>query len=285
MKTLLKEPLLHFLLLGAVLFLVYSPSASEQDASGVIKLTASKRAQLEYSFEKTRQRKPSKQELNALINSYYKEQVAYQKGVEMGLLNGDGVIQRRVQQKVEFIVEDAVNNIAPSDEQLADFLRAHSEDYRSEKIFSFSQLYFDTAKHVDVTVKMDEVLRQINSLSDNGHNSAKPQEVQLLALSDNIYLDYQYTNISYALVARYFGSQFADALVTMPMDTWQEEIKSGYGLHLVQLTMRRGGELQPLDKVREQVKQDWLNEQRKVSLGSFYQQLFVEYDIDLTDVE
>ena len=99
MKTLLKEPLLHFLLLGAALFYFYSLVNDNQANDNEITLSAAKIVQLKYSFEKTRQRQPTEEELAALVNNYFKEQVAYQKGVEMGLLAGDGIIQKRIQQK------------------------------------------------------------------------------------------------------------------------------------------------------------------------------------------
>ncbi|MEI6895392.1 MAG: peptidylprolyl isomerase [Colwellia sp.] len=275
MKTLLKEPLLHFLLLGAVLFYLYAITANSESGDDKIAISQANITQLQYSFEKTRQRKPSEQELDALIKNFLKEQVAYQKGVEMGLLDGDTIIQKRIQQKVEFIVEDLASGYEPSDEELTAFLNAHRDDYRSERVFSFMQLYFDPTKHDDLNTRLDNTLMKINSLASTEQTSEN-----LLALSDNIYLDYQYSDISYGLVARYFGSEFADSLMKMPMDSWQSEVKSGYGLHLVSLTARRGGQVQSLAEVRTQVKKDWLNQQRQISLDNFYQALFVEYQVD-----
>ncbi|KGJ87354.1 peptidyl-prolyl cis-trans isomerase [Colwellia psychrerythraea] len=277
MKTFLKEPLLHFLLLGAALFYFYALVNDNQANDNEISISAAKIVQLKYSFEKTRQRQPSEEELAALVNNYLKEQVAYQKGVEMGLLAGDGIIQKRIQQKVEFIVEDSVSRLEPDDAELSGFLKAHPDDYRSEQFFSFVQLYFDPSKHRNVTAVLTKTLAQITALDETEHTAVK-----LMPLSDNIFLDYQYTDVSYAFVARYFGSKFADSLVKLSMNTWQQKIQSGYGVHLVQLTQRTGGEIQSLDKVREQVKQDWLNEQRKLSLAKFYQQLFAEYNINVS---
>ena len=274
MKTLLKEPLLHFLLLGAALFYFYSLVNDNQANDNEITLSAAKIVQLKYSFEKTRQRPPSEEELNALVNNYFKEQVAYQKGVEMGLLDGDSIIQKRIQQKVEFMVEDSVSRIEPDDAELSSFLKEHQDDYRSEQVFSFVQLYFDPSKHRDVTEILTKTLARITALDESEHTAVK-----LMPLSDNIFLDYQYTDVSHAFVARYFGCNFANSLVKLSMNTWQQEIQSGYGMHIVKLKTKQGGELQPLAAVRDQVKQAWLNEQRKQSLAKFYQSLFVEYQV------
>jgi hypothetical protein len=280
-KTLLKEPLLHFLLIGAAFFYFYSlTSNSENDGESIV-ITGGKLAQLTYSFEKTRQRAPTEEELAALIENYFKQQVAYKKGVEMGLLENDSIIQQRIQQKLEFIVEDAVSVLEPSDEQLTTFLNEHQDDYRNEQVFTFRQLYFDPSKHDDITSKMNNVLSVINKKTTDEVINKRFIEDKLLPLSDSIYLEYQYNDMPYGLVARYFGSRFAGALVAMPLNNWQKDIKSGYGVHIVELNNRAGGDIQPLAQVRLQVKKDWLAKQRDLSLDKFYQALFIEYGVDI----
>ena len=274
MKTLLKEPLLHFLLLGAALFYFYTLLGDNQASDNEITLSAAKIVQLKYSFEKTRQRPPSQEEFDALVSNYFKEQVAYQKGKELGLLDGDSIIQKRIQQKLEFMVEDRVASIEPNEEQLTLFLAKYREEYRKEQLFSFVQLYFNPQLHDDIMDNMQTTVSKIKSLTD----SEQSQE-NLLALSDNIYLEFEYKNMPFSQVARYFGSNFADALVTMETGKWLLNVKSGYGVHIVKLKTKQGGELQPLAAVRDQVKQAWLNEQRKQSLAKFYQSLFVEYQV------
>ncbi|WP_057831816.1 peptidylprolyl isomerase [Colwellia sp. TT2012] len=274
MKTLLKEPLLHFLLLGAALFYFYALVSDNQASDHEITLSAAKIAQLNYSFEKTRQRPPSKEEFDALVNNYFKEQVAYQKGKELGLLDGDSIIQKRIQQKLEFIVEDTVASLTPSEEQLTVFLTKHSEEYRKEQLFSFVQLYFNLQKHDDIDGEMQTIVAKIKSLT-----VSEQTKENLLSLSDNIYLEYEYHNMSFSQVARYFGSDFANALVAMELGKWLPDIKSGYGVHIVKLNAKQGGELQSLAAVRGQVKQAWFNQQRQQTLAKFYQRLFVEYQV------
>lgn len=289
MKNLLKEPLIHFLLFGLILFGIFSLTADNEQDNITITLSEAKKAQLVFSFEKTYQRKPSEQELAVLINNNYKMQVASQKGIEMGLLDGDEVIQRRIQQKVEFIVEEVANSLNPSDEELKAFLEANRENYLSDQLFSFQHVYLDPLKHQNFRVKQDETLVKVNKIDNFNSGSAqenltkadeKKKTNQLMSLSDDIFLEYQYSNISHALVTRNFGSQFAETLQTMPLGNWLQDVKSGYGKHIVKLTIREGGEFQALDEVKYQVKKDWLIEQRTLNLASFYKQLFEEYSVD-----
>lgn len=275
MKQLIKEPLLHFILLGVGLFYFYAGVVQPTSANNEISISESKIEQLIYSFEKSALRPPSEKELNTLIKNHFKEQVAYQKGVEMGLLEGDTLIKKRIQQKLEFIVEDAVSDSEPSDEQLTQFLQAHQEDYRHDERFSFVQLYFDPQKHTDFNGDMLTIFEQ---LTDQHFD----KQEQLLAWSDDIFLELEFTNIPFHQVARLFGSEFAMSLSLLPTNQWQQKIKSGYGTHIVYLKAITGGELQPLEQIHAKVKQDWLNEQREQTLAAFYQNLFDEYQIDTT---
>ncbi|NRB39150.1 MAG: peptidyl-prolyl cis-trans isomerase [Pseudomonadales bacterium] len=276
MKTVLKEPLLHFLLLGAALFLIYALTAGTTGEGDSIDLSEAKITQLRFAFEKTRQRQPSEEELQALILNELKQRVAYKKAVEMGLLEGDNIVQKRLQQKLEFIVEDAVSTLLPSDKELTEFLLAHNEDYRSDKVFSFIQLYFDRQQHDDVTAVMQEVMQQLQTMAENEHS-----EELLLSFSDNIFVPMKTVDMPNHQVARFLGSDFADALGGLQPGQWQSGIRSGYGVHIVKLMTQSGGELQSLEQVRAQVKKQWLNVQRRQSLDKLYQGLFKEYQVKM----
>jgi len=270
MKSLFKEPLLHFLLLGGVLLFVYSfiegePVLPENE----ITLSENKLAQLTYAFEKTHQRLPDEDEHNALIENYFKEEAAYKKGVAMGLLEGDALIKKRIRQKLEFIVEDAVNSIEPTDQQLAIFLAERANEYRSDEIFSFYQVYLNPDKHRNIEAEMDTLMA--------GLQTDKPQKIS--RLGDTIFLESTYSDISYREIARYFGSNFADSLKGLKPDIWHKGISSGYGQHLVKVTAKKGGEIQSLNQIRELVKQQWINQQREKTITKFYESLFKEYNI------
>ena len=272
MTSFFKEPLLHFLLLGGALLFIYSFIEGEPDfvsSASEITLSDNKLAQLTYAFKKTHQRLPDENEHSALVVNYLKEEAAYKKGVEMGLLEGDALIKKRIRQKLEFIIEDAAQNIEPTEQQLSDFLAERIEEYRADQIFSFSQVYIDPKnyKHAGVELNALIALLQTNEIQD------------LSSLGDAIFLEPSYNETSYRLIARDFGSQFADALKNLQPDTWHSGIKSGYGLHLVKVTAKKGGEAQSLDKVRDQVRQQWFYQQRENIMKTFYESLFKEYGI------
>ena len=115
---LLREPLLHFLVIGALLFGVFSwVSADDEAAPGEIVVSAGQIANLEAIFSRTWQRPPSAQELDGLVADYVRDEILYREAVAMGLDRDDAVIRRRLRQKMEFVA-DVMAEVEPTDAEL-----------------------------------------------------------------------------------------------------------------------------------------------------------------------
>ena len=112
MKALLREPLVHFLLLGGLLFLFFEWRGSGGPTSSRIVITPGLVEHLASGFGRTWQRPPTDAELKGLIDDYVKEEIATREAVGMGLDRDDTIIRRRLRQKLEFLVEDAVLLVA-----------------------------------------------------------------------------------------------------------------------------------------------------------------------------
>ncbi len=111
-RRIIKEPLLHFLIAGVVIFAAYSVmdrSPASEDKSS-IEVGNGQLAQLFETFSRTWQRPPTETELNDLIDGYVKEEVFYREGLEMGLDQNDAIVRRRMQQKLEFLLDQVQKN-------------------------------------------------------------------------------------------------------------------------------------------------------------------------------
>lgn len=130
---LLREPLFHFLLLGAALFGVWlwRKDAGGSD-SGRIVVTRARVEQLATGFARTWQRQPTPHELNGLVQDFVREEVCVREARKMGLERDDTIIRRRLRQKFEFLTEDAVEVATPTDADLAAWLKAHPDSFRGE---------------------------------------------------------------------------------------------------------------------------------------------------------
>ena len=114
MKKLIREPFLHFLLLGAAIFVVYHfLSARSDNQPGKIVITHGDITSIVIGFSRTWQRPPTREELDGLIRDRVREEVYYREAMAMGLDRDDPVIRRRLQQKLEFVTDDVAAPASP----------------------------------------------------------------------------------------------------------------------------------------------------------------------------
>ena len=148
MRSFLREPLVHFLLLGATLFLLDAwlrPAAVPAGNTEIVVSEARIRS-IAQNFSRTWQRPPTREELDGLIASHVREEVFYREAQALGLDRDDAIIRRRLQQKMEFVSEEAATLAPPTDDDLTAYLKANADAFRTEPRATFSQVYLDPRK-------------------------------------------------------------------------------------------------------------------------------------------
>ena len=148
-SRLLREPLLQFLVLGAILFALYSlVDKRGVEAPEKIVVSAARIANLADGFSRTWRRPPSKEELQNLIENYVRDEVFYRAGRAAGLDRDDVVIRRRVRQKMEFLAEE-ISAPEPSEGELASFLAANPDRFRTEDRLSFHHVFLSPSRRAE----------------------------------------------------------------------------------------------------------------------------------------
>jgi len=276
MKKLLHEPLVHFLLLGVLVFAGFRlTSRNEAAEPGKIVVNQAQVESLVNGFTRTWQRPPTNLELEGLIREYIREEVCTREALALGLDKDDSVIRRRLRQKLEFISDNVASQADPDDEALQKYLQAHAENFRGQRQFTFSQLYLDPQKHgEDLSRDSNRLLAELRLAV------SRPD---LSKLGDSLLLEQDYEAVPAGEVSKQFGEKFAAKLVELPIGEWSGPIESGYGLHLVIVTERKDGSLPALADVRETVKRDWVNAQRSETNEKFYQALLKRYTVTIED--
>lgn len=265
---LLREPLLHFLLLGGGLFLLSNVMGGSSASSNEIVVTQGRIASLVQSWQLVWQRPPTDSELQGLIRDYVREEVLYREAISMGLDKDDTVIRRRLRQKMEFLADDTAEITRPTDEELERYLRENLPRFEVAPRVSFRQVYVSRDRHGDETrSRAEAVLRKLQK-------GASPTE-----LSDPFLLPAEYELQSPDQVARSFGDHFSRQLFEVPPGSWAGPIESGYGLHLVLVTARDDGRSPKLDEVREDVAREWMAARRKETNEAFYKTLLDKYSV------
>ncbi len=278
MKRILKEPLLHFLLLGAGLFLVYGlMSKPGSSAPGQIVVTAGQVEHLAAGFARTWQRPPSDAELKGLVDDWVREEIATREAMALGLDKDDTVIRRRLRQKLEFVSDDIAAQAEPTDADLNAYLQAHPESFRVEPLFTFSQVYLNPDKH-DESLARDaaQLLEQLELAGD---------KADISALGDSFLLEHTFQSTPTSEVAKQFGEDFAAALSGLSPRQWQGPVESGYGVHLVLISERTEGRLPVLAEARDAVRREWANAQRLEGNANFYQELLKRYTVTIEGLE
>ena len=269
----LQEPLVHFLLLGSALFVLAhywgdSPAREQQET---IVVTEGKIQSLAQLWQRTRQRPPTRAELEGLIQDYVDEEVFYREALAMGLERDDTIIRRRLRQKLEFVAEDLADAVEPTDEQLRAYLNQHANQFRLEERASFTQIYFSRQRRGD---SLDDDVEQ--TLDQLRHSEAA---IDLTQLGDPILLPPHHENLRASEITNLFGPQFSAGLSAAGQGAWTGPIESSYGLHLVLVHERTPVRVPELEEARDAVRREWYAARRSASKESFRRRLRERYKV------
>lgn len=274
----LREPLMHFLLIGGALFLFYQwhNPVVFQDKNDIL-VTADDVARLAAGFAQTWQRKPTSPEMDGLINNFVREEIYYREAKAMGLDQDDIAVRRRLRQKLEFILEDVAGQVEPGDDQLRAFMALSPQKYMYEPRFSFRQIYINPGLHGD---RLEQDIAQLITRLKSESAGEGGQETE----GDPSLLPQMVGNWSRSAVANEFGEEFVQALEKMDRGSWQGLIHSEFGSHLILLLDYRQGHLPELAEIRENVRRDWLAEQQKQLADNAYRLLRARYRVTIDNV-
>lgn len=271
---LLREPLLHFMLIGAFIYLLYAafaePVVEEPDKTIVV--TAGEIEWMQTSWQKRWNRSPTTEELDGLIKQYIKETVLYREALNMGLDKHDQVIRRRLAQKMEFLTRDLVNLTPPGEEDLQAYFKQNQEFYQEPSRFTFTQVFIDPSKHGEATLKDAEKIKA--ALIARGEDID-----DVSGVGDGIMLQNYYPEIDRAEIQKLFGNDFSESLVELTPGQWHGPVPSGYGLHLVYVHSVVEPPAVVLDDVRKRVTLDWETEKGIELNEQFYNSLRQQYTI------
>lgn len=268
---LLREPLLHFLLLGVGLFVLFGWVRRDDRRTDEIVISAAIIDHLKATFESTWQRPPTPEELDGLIADRIREEVLYREATALGLDRGDVIVRRRMRQKMEFLAGDMAERSEPTDDELHAYVDRFRASYRTPDRFTFRHVYLDPQSHGE---QLDQEAARLLALLNNGGAGA-----DAATLGDRLMLPSQVPQASAGDVARIFGEQFAEQLEKLEIGRWQGPVVSGYGVHLVLLEDRVEGHMPSFEQIRDQAERDWKHQQQKEVNEGLYRSLLSRYAV------
>jgi len=268
---LLREPLLHFLVLGAALFGLFGlVGKKDGEAPATIVISAERVTNLADRFARTWRRPPTQHELQGLVEDDIRDEVFYREGKAAGLDRDDFLIRRRVRQKMEFLAED-IAVADPSDDQLAAYLASNPERFRTEDRLTFQHVFLSASRRGSA---LHEDAKQIAATLVSANDTA-----DAAAIGDPFLLGETFRQMPQSDVARTFGEGFARQLATAELGRWQGPVVSSFGAHFIFVDERTKGSLPSLETVREVVQREWLHARRIEADARLYRALRDRYRI------
>ena len=278
LKRWLREPLLHFLLIGLVMFIVYHalhPNSGQGDRLSRIELTADDLRQLEVAWAAKWQRPPGPEELRNLVAAKVKEEILYREGLALGLDKEDTIVKRRLAQKVEFLSEDVSTRRDPGVKELKAWFEKNASHFALPSRVTFRHLYFSFDRRGDHTCA--DATRALAKLA--GQPADSPATVNL---ADPFMYQSYYADRTPEYVANVFGTKFAQALAQLkPAASWQGPIESGFGWHLVWVDSLTPGRVPDFEEVEQEVNNEWLAEQRAAARQKAFEAMKSRYEVIL----
>ena len=277
LKRWLREPLVHFLLIGLVLFAVYSalnPGPGQGGSLNQIELTEDDLQQLQIGFTDQWQRPPSPEELAGLINSRVREEILYREALALGLDKEDTIVKRRMAQKMEFLAEDLSDLREPTAEELRAWFEQNSRQFALPARVTFRHLYFSPDRRGQRA--HDDAIRALNRLANKSEDSP-----EAAALADPFMFQDYYGDRTPEQLAKEFGPSFAQSLFQLKPGVWQGPIESGYGWHLVLVDSITPSRVPQFEEVEQDVKSEWIEEQRAETKRKMFEAMRTRYEVVL----
>jgi hypothetical protein len=267
----LREPLVQFLVLGALLFCGYGivrrgpPKDSKPTRIG---LTADDLRQLEVGFRAQWQRPPSPEEMNGLLENKIRQEVLYREALALGLDKEDTIVKRRMAQKMEFLAEDATGAHEPTTAELKAWFEKNTKLFTVPGRITFRHLYFSPDRrgaraHDDAALALTRLAR-------------KPADSPVARGLGDPFMFHDYL-----AVAKEFGPPFAKAVFALESGKWMGPVESGYGWHLVFVESLMAERVPAFEEVEADVKTAWLGAQKAEAWERAYKAMRAKYELAL----
>ena len=274
MTKLSREPLVHFILLGALLFaghLLWQRHVTKADHTIIVTADEMERQALIFAGENRRQ--PTDEDLKALLFAHVEEQALMREAERIGLGEDDTIIRRRLAQKMRFIIEDVEAPALPAEAELKSWFEANMDKFVSAETRSFSHVYLSPEEHGD----------NLNAAAQNILSKLENENEDWNALGDPFMLKRGFKSLNALELSRLFGPTFSKGLFELEGNKWQGPIESAFGLHLIRIDNIADKITPSFEDVRDDVETAWQEDARRSANQAALKELIQKYKVDVQD--
>lgn len=268
LRALVREPLVHFAILGALLFALDAVTANEPSPAATsnafavpsepIVVDATVRAALVERWAKTHPAPPDAAQLQQLVDRWIDEEVLYREGLARSLADGDAVVRERIASQMAYVLQSRIVTPEPTAEELRAFAAKTSTP--DERI-DFTQVYVAGTDDA-AQVRAQEIFNLLQGGADPD------------GLGDTYAGGRRFRSRRIAELAARFGDAFVVGIDTQPEGTWALR-RSDQGIHVVRIDRRTGAHAPNDDAARH----DWQEERREAAMQQAKQALRSRWEI------
>jgi hypothetical protein len=259
-----REPLLHFVLIGAVLFGLDYFIAGRADDPHTIVIDAAVDAEAKQTFQSSRGREPTAEELKALRQVWLDNEVLYREGVTLGLDKGDPAIRERVIFKALNMVDANTKRPDFNEKVLREWFENNRARYDQPARYNFQEA-------VLAGESSETAVRSFVGALNGGR--APDVEAGL-----RVFTGRPRTNVEQS-----YGAEFASALETSPVGEWRA-IQSKDGWRAMRLESITASQPAEFEKIQNVVAQDWtdavMSEQRSAAVRALAKKYTIKIEAE-----
>ncbi len=262
--SLLREPLVHFLLLGAVIYAVLAQRAPDPGERRIV-VDQAVVSRLVERWQQTFRRLPSQGETDALIRDYVKGEVYYREALRLGLDRDDEAVRRLMRNKLVTMLTAEAEAARPSDAELQALLDKDPQRYGSEPTIVFRQVYLGDDSPAVRALASKYAAALAGGVDRARLNLPTPLPERFSASASE--------------VSAQFGDDFVPELLRTAPGSWQGPLRSGLGLHLVFLERVDRPPPPKLADIRQRLENDWRSAAIAAAEDKRYRELLKGYDV------
>jgi hypothetical protein len=275
MKTLFKEPLLHFLALGVAIFALNAwreKARPMETAAPRIEVTAAVIDRLRAGYERQFGQAPDAVELRGLVTAHIREEVFCREALALGLDRDDTIVRRRMAQKMEFLTGDLAGLVEPNEALVREFFENNAARYARPASVSFRHIYFSKEKRgaKSEAAALEALAALAKGASDE-------------AMGDAFLHGFEFAERETQEITALFGGEFAAQLGALREGEWSEPVASSYGLHLVRVHSRGATQPARFDTVSAKVAEDFNEERRRTTNREIFEKLRERYQVSVDE--
>lgn len=270
----LREPLIQFLAIGALIYAAYAlvGTPDDEEAQRTVYISEAQIANLAAMWEKRWNRPPTDTEIVGLVRAWLREDILYREATAMGLDQDDHIIRRRLAQKLEFLTNDIVQMQEPTDAELSAYFEENIDRFRAPDRVSFTHVFFNPDTRGDAT--LDDAAAALTRLQAAGEPDGA-----VIEEGDRFMLQNVFVQASELDIRRAMGTGFAQDVMQLEPGAWHGPVLSGFGPHLVYVSDFEPAPPPQLADVRDEVLIDWRREQTEEFDAEFLESLKSRYEI------